>query len=103
MKFPIRGLIISLRPFSEDGDASPCYSKSTTVSLAIIGNAVLALVVLFLVLHGANTNLAIKLAIVVMAVSTLIAGYEWYCGMRARAVNQLYVTALFVIGLTLIK
>ena len=96
MKFSVRGLM-RLKPFDELEDvqmAGRIYAESWIFTVGIVASAILAIVGLILSVLGSEMAMSVLVGAVI--VSTLLAGIEWSSGLRARALNQLYVTILLL-------
>ena len=96
MKFTLSGLL-TLRPFSEGEGPCPgeTYSKSPILTVAIIVNAVLGIIAVILAMAG-NVDKWFKVASVSIAISTLIAGFEWHLGLKARSLNQIFASFVLI-------
>jgi hypothetical protein len=94
MKISIAGLA-RLKPFDEKQDhsiAGSVYAGSVILKVGVISSVFLAAAALLAAVQGSvHASNIVALAV---AVSALTAGMEWHAGLRARALNQLFVTVL---------
>jgi hypothetical protein len=100
MKFSLIGCL-RLKPFDEEADASiagSVYWGSGFLSTAIAVNAFLSIGALLLAVFG-MPDASIKVSLLVLAISSVVSGLEWNAGLKARALNQLFSTALILCGL----
>lgn len=89
--------LLRLKPFDETADEvepGAVYAKSWALTLGVAASAGLASLALLLAATGSTAAMTV-LAICV-AISSVTAHLEWHAGLRARALNQLFATLLFV-------
>lgn len=94
MKFSLRGLV-RLQPFDESPDvdrAGAIYANSRLMALGVIGSFLLAVIALVLTIMA--SPFAWPALAIGVGVSAVTAGLEWNAGLRARSLNQLFVTGL---------
>ena len=100
IKFSLLGCL-KLKPFDEEEDAriaGSVYWSSGFLSTAIAVNAFLSVGALLFVVFGMS-DASIKVSLLVLAISSVVSGLEWNAGLKARALNQLFSTALILGGL----
>lgn len=101
MRFSFTGLL-KLKPFDESDDAkreTELFATNNLLALGVLASFLLALCALGLTLTG--SHLAWFALSSAAAVSAITAGLEWNAGLHARALNQLFITVIVVIGITL--
>lgn len=99
MKISIAGLV-RLKPFDEASDkvhhgTLPLLALGVWTSFLVAASG--------LVLAVFERPIAKDTMIMAIAISTVTAGVEWHSGLRARALNQLFVMALCALGIVLIS
>lgn len=97
MKFSWIGLV-RFQPFDEECD-SASYGEGSRIPLVlpllVVASAFLVVAGLLLALAGYPLT-ASPILLVAAATSAVTAGVEWNAGMKARALNQLFVAVLAV-------
>lgn len=98
MKISLAGFL-KFKPFDEasDGvDYEERYANSRALSIGIVLSFSVAFVGLLLAIIGHEA--AIDTVLIAVGISAVVSGMEWHSGLRARALNQLFVTVLCVVG-----
>lgn len=99
MKISIHGLL-RLKPFDESADGlchEKEYRRSPLMAAGIVIGAALAVLSLILVIVGSEWGL--KVLLLAVAVSAVTAGFEWHAGMKARALNQLFMVGIIMLAM----
>lgn len=97
MKFTIAGLF-KLKPFDEEAEAELAqekYKGSRVLRLSVGVTAAMA--VCGLMLTVLESQAAMRVTFAAVGASAVTAGMEWNAGLRARALNQLFVTVVFAL------
>ncbi len=103
MKYSLRGLL-QLKPFDDTADsraAGPIYASSPLLAAGIVISASLGILSLGLLLFGHES--AITVLGLSIATSAVTSGLEWHAGLKARALNQIFVTVVLVSSISLFK
>ncbi len=99
MKFSLRGLLY-LKPFDESDDikrAGGIYESRFILGAGVVISAFLALVSIALAVSSSPH--AFSLICLAAGTSAIVAGLEWNSGLKARALNHLFMTVIILGGL----
>lgn len=99
--FSFKGLRV-LKPFDETADnqrAGAIYADSVLFSMAIVAAAFLVLTALVMLIAGFKNSR--EVFVLAMAIYAVMAGFEWHAGLKAKALNNLFmvVLSLFMISI----
>ena len=102
MKFSLPGLL-RLKPFDESDDiklAGSLYMSKFILGVGVVISAFLALISAGFAISG--SPYAFSLICLAAGISAIVAGFEWNVGLRARPLNQLFITAIILGGLAIL-
>ena len=103
MKINLPGLL-QLKPFDESADAliaGKTYAASPALAAGVVISALLGVLALGLQFFGHES--AMPVLGLCIGVSAVTAGLEWHVNLKARALNQLFVTLVVTAVISLLQ